>query len=483
MIDIIITNTKCKLLANPVVFEELREHFKIRAKGAFFSPAFKKRQWDGFVRYIDNNGFFEAGLLPKIRQHIKGKLGLKINYTDNRILTEPDETITELGGMTLRPYQLKAVESVFNNKIGKRWFPRCILKEATNGGKNIISAAVFSSMPEGSVFFFLIHSQLIYTQAIKEITELLGEHQVGMVDSKRFVLKQFNICMVQTLAVRLKDPKVQRALAKADGLIVDECHRAGSKQYASVLKYLYNCPIRIGVSGTPLDHKDKNINEKIESFFGPIIHTISNKDLVQQGYSTEPIIKILLGETKYPIGLGYAYEYTTVITDNRKRTKWIWKRVSKQIDKGRLPLLIFCKYIQHAENILALMPKELKAKLKVGVIHVKIKNRKQVLQDFKDGKLDILIATHIIKEGQNMPLIKYAMNAGGSDSAITIIQWLGRMLRKHTSKKKVYIDDIYDLGIYLKRHSKHRVKFYKEQGFRVLEIHKKTAKRKSIKIY
>lgn len=483
MIDIIITHTKCKLIADPLGFEEIRENFKIRAKGAFFSPAFKKRQWDGYIRYIDANGFFEAGLLPKIREYIKGKMGLKIRYSDNRELTEPDEVITELGDMTLRPYQLDAVQSVFSNKIGKRWFPRCILKEATNGGKNIISAAIFSSMPEGTVFFFLIHSQLIYTQALKELTELLGESQVGMVDSKRFVLKKFNICMVQTLSTRLKSPEVQRALAKADGLIVDECHRAGSKQYASVLKYLYNCPIRIGVSGTPLDHKDKNINEKIESFFGPIIHTISNLELVEQGYSTEPIIKIILGETKYPIGFGYAYEYDEVITSNKKRTKMVWKRVAKQIQKKRLPLLIFCKYIQHATNILKLMPKDLKESLRVGVIHVKIKNRKQILQDFKDGKLDILIATHIIKEGQNMPLIKYAINAGGSDSAITIIQWLGRMLRAHHSKKKVYIDDIYDLGIYLKRHSKHRVKFYKDQGFRVLEIHKKTAQRKSIKIY
>lgn len=483
MIDIIITNTKCKVICNPVEMDELREKFKIRAKGAFFSPAFKKRQWDGFVRYIDHNGFFEAGLLPKIRKFIKEEMGLKIQYSDNRTLTEPDETITELGGMTLRPYQLDAVASVFNNKIGKRWFPRCILKEATNGGKNIISAAIFSSMPEGSTFFFLIHSQLIYTQALKEMTELLGESQIGMVDSKRFILKKFNICMVQTLSVRLKDPTVQRALAKAEGLIVDECHRAGSKQYGSVLKYLYNCPIRIGVSGTPLDHKDKNINEKIESFFGPIIHTISNQELVEQGYSTEPIIKILLGETKYPIGFGYAHEYETVITGNKKRTKRIWKRVRKQIEKKRLPLLILCKFIQHAKNMLKLMPKDLRESLKVGVIHVKVKNRKAILQEFKDGKLDILIATHIIKEGQNMPLIKYAINTGGSDSAITIIQWLGRMLRKHHTKSKVYIDDIYDLGIYLKRHSKHRVKFYKDQGFRVLEIHKKTAKRKSIKIY
>ena len=42
--------------------------------------------------------------------------------------------------------------------------------------------------------------------------------------------------------------------------------------------------------------------------------------------------------------------------------------------------------------------------------------------------------------------------------------------------KKVYFEDFYDQGAYLLRHSKHRLSYYKREGFKVIELYKETRK-------
>ena len=75
----------------------------------------------------------------------------------------------------------------------------------------------------------------------------------------------------------------------------------------------------------------------------------------------------------------------------------------------------------------------------------------------------------IVKRGKNFPLIKYIQNASATDSNETVSQIMGRGERKHESKTKYYLDDFMDEGMYLKRHSKHRKKYYQAEGFTLIE--------------
>jgi superfamily II DNA or RNA helicase len=461
--------------------EKLREHFKIKKPGAFYSDAFRRRQWDGYIRYITPGGQFESGLLHDLVEHATKVLNKKVKLIDQRDMIFPDEEVTTIGDMDLRDYQGESSLSVVRNKVLKLYYPRGILKEATNAGKTLIAAGLHLSYPEDTKTVILVHRILLLNQLKKELRELLGNSEVGEVSSGVYNPKRVTICSVQTMAKNIGDIKIKRVLAQAQIAIVDECHRAASKQYGTVLKLLYNCPVRVGLSGTPLMHKDKTKNQLMINFFGPILHTTSNKTLVDRGFSTKPNINILLGETKLR-GDTYKEEYDLVITNNKRRNKRIWKRIRKKLEKGKYPMLIFCKFIDHAEKLLKMVPEDIKDKYSLGIIHVKKRDRSFTLEKFRKGKIDILIATNLIAEGQNLPLIKYGLNTGGGDSVIVLMQWFGRMLRTHKTKKSVDVEDFYDLGKYLKRHSKHRVKYYKAEGFEVKETYKIQAKKKSIKI-
>ena len=59
-----------------------------------------------------------------------------------------------------------------------------------------------------------------------------------------------------------------------------------------------------------------------------------------------------------------------------------------------------------------------------------------------------------------MPLIKCMINAASGDSQINALQLVGRSIRIHKSKKKVYYEDMWDIGYYLEKHSRHRINYY-----------------------
>ena len=52
-------------------------------------------------------------------------------------------------------------------------------------------------------------------------------------------------------------------------------------------------------------------------------------------------------------------------------------------------------------------------------------------------------------------------------SEIATLQALGRALRKHETKEKVFVYDFYDQEKYLKEHSEERRKHYETEGHEV----------------
>jgi superfamily II DNA or RNA helicase len=64
------------------------------------------------------------------------------------------------------------------------------------------------------------------------------------------------------------------------------------------------------------------------------------------------------------------------------------------------------------------------------------------------------------------------INASGFKAEEKTIQFLGRLVRLHKSKSKAYLDDIQYPGYYLGRHSRARIRSYKKQGYKVINVAK-----------
>lgn len=481
MIEIILQNNKSRLVGHRGQIMEIREELKIKAKGYFFNAAYRKRQWDGYVRYItEQTGMFSTGLLDQVIELLK-KYEYEYKITDKRELFKDLKLITELGDKTLMGHQLAGVKALLENKIDGVKFTRGILAEATNAGKSLMAAAIYASFAKKRIGLFLVNSKTLFEQAFDDLHAIFpGE--VGRVNDKYKEWKRINVCMVQSLGNQIKKSSDYRSkVAKVDILIADEADELiGRKDTKLIMATAYNCTVRVALSGTALKHKDPNKNQEQLAFFGPIVHSITNKELVDDGVSTPPNIKIFWGNREVREKGDYKLEYKDGVMKNKKRHKRIWRIAGWAIAKEKTPILILFKEHQHGDHMLKLCPKEILEENKIEIVNHKTPGRTQIFKDFNDGRIDILLSSMIIKRGKNLPLIKTLINAAGGDSESTILQILGRSLRSHKTKKSVDVIDFYDHGSYLQRHSKHRIRYYKQQQFEVKEIYKKKPLKKKL---
>lgn len=473
MITIEITNSKGKLIGDIKKLMQIQKAFKVKNPNAYFIRLRAKNvqpNWDGMIWYVTEANYFKIGLLPQVYKYITEVMKEKVEFIDHRLDFNIKPIIPKLvGENTTRDYQLEAISSVVNNKVGDINFPICAIDAATNAGKTTIMAGIYLAYKRNIPALVLLNDGDLFEQFKQEIPKLVGE-DFGYVRGKDAKWGKFTIGMVQTLSQKIDIYKDK--LSKYGILLVDEADLADNKTYKTVLQYCPNANVRVALSGSIFLSKlkkDFQKNQNLHSFFGETVFKITKKEMVDKGHSTNVVIRMFRGSTKPGIKGNFKAEYDRGITYNEDRAMESVNRMRYHIGRKHLPAVVVCQFHNHVELMYKVYQRELGKKYKIAFVHHKVKNRKEIFEDFRNGKVDILISSFIIKRGKNFPLVKYLQNAAGSDSHETILQIMGRLERKHESKNKSYMEDFYDEGVYLSRHSKHRFSYYKQTLFKVIK--------------
>jgi len=470
MVRIVMNNNNVfELEGNIKVLTKLYKAFKVKNPNAFFlrKAGVMPKGWDGHTDYISESGKFKAGLLQSV--YDKAIEFGKVEVIDNRRdFNVTPKLVKQIGNNKLRPIQIDSVLSVLNNKVGGVPHYLGTINAATNSGKTTMMAAIHLSFKCKIPTIVLLKDGDLFEQFKKELPELLPRSELGFVRGKEMNFQNFTVVMVQTLSPKVKEYVNQ--LSKFGICLVDEADEGDSKTFKNIMTKLYNCKVRVGLSGSIYMSKlkkDEMKNKNLESFFGKELIVITKKMNVELGYSTTVVVTLVPGSDKPGIK-GYPLEYETNITKNKKRAKIGAERLARAARFKRLPALVVYRFHEHGKLLLKVYRKRL-PKLRIELAHGETRDRKKILSDYRDGKIDVLISSFIVKRGKNFPLIRYIQNASATDSQETISQIMGRGERRHKSKKKYYLDDFMDEGIYLKRHSKHRKKYYQVEGFTVIE--------------
>ena len=477
MVTIAINNNKCKIECTAKLRLQLQKAFKIRHPNAFFirKGGYAQPGWDGKIDFITDAGYFKTGLLPQVCKWLD-ETKEEYTFEDHRLEFNVKPLVPKsIGDFTLvgdRRYQRQAIKSIIFNNIKGLVFNIGVINAATNAGKTTIMAGLYLSYHRKIPAIILLKDGDLFEQFKKEIPQLIGEEDFGYVRGKEAKWNNFTIAMVQTLSRDIK--KYKKELTRFGMVLVDEADEGESKSFRTILTNLYNTRIRVGLSGSIYMSKlakDKPKTQALKSFFGDQVFEITKKDMVASGHSTPVVVKIHKGSDYKPIPKDWQLEYDTNITNNIDRAKKGLKLLEFNAKLKRLPALVICRYHKHIELLYDLYNKKLGEKYRVEMVHggIHSKIRKELLEDFRVGKIDILISSFIIKRGKNHPLIRYIQNAAATDSQETISQIMGRGERTHESKKIYYLDDFFDKGSYLQRHSKHRVIYYQKEGFKVIK--------------
>lgn len=461
--------------------QKLYQEFSVRHPNAFYLRTRQRgmQNWDGKIHYINKHGEFKIGFLPAVYEKCI-EYGIKPKVVDMRKpLPKVKKVVTKIGKYKLRPEQEKAVKAIISNQVGNSLFQIGVLDYTVNAGKTLIMSSLYLSYKRQLKTLLITNDSDWLNQAREEFKQYLPGEDITFVQGKVLNWSNFTIGMVQSISRNMRF--YQQELSKIDMVLVDEADQGGSKQYQNVLTRLFNTRIRIGLSGTIYMSKlakDKVKNMNLECFFGKVIAEFKLKDSIKKGYSTKTIVKMVPSRPWYGNWesefVTYKDIYDDSITLNKYAKRMAYARLKWNINQGRYPALVVCKHIAHCENLYKFFKKKLGDAYNIAYVHVNThsKLRQQIMKDFREGKIDILVSTTIIARGKNFPKLRYLLNAASMLSNEKTIQFLGRLVRTDESKNKVYLDDLHYPGNYLSRHGRHRKQYYQKQELKVILLEK-----------
>jgi superfamily II DNA or RNA helicase len=464
----------------------LSEYLSVDVKGAHWArKANPGSKWSGIRYFINTDGFFATGFLPMVLKYMD-ELGVPhVDIEDTRtVIPEFYEDFESFIGKIkneetgviedwwLRDYQGALVHKV-DNYIEFRgrsfYFPRGIIDAATNAGKNSIMAAITKNVVNGKALM-LVHSTDIFKQAYKFFSQIF---YTGRIDAKHYEIGVFTIAMQKTLLARCtKSTNVRADLNKFNILFCDEAHNSGGADYSKLLTYV-NAPVRVFVSGSPLDSSNVINNMIIVGLSGPIIGKITKKELQDMGVSLKMIVHIMIcNEKRLVFDYGTAQDALIFYSKRRVENMILW--LSTRRDKFTL---VAFDIIAHGEFIYEsfLKAPELDG-LVIELVHGQDPLRAEKIAAFKRGDINILIGSTIMQEGLNIPIINCLIYAIAGMAKIPIKQFGGRIERNDGVNEYVETLDFYDVGKYVQTHARKRIQTYRAEGFEMVYHYEPTPK-------
>jgi superfamily II DNA or RNA helicase len=236
-----------------------------------------------------------------------------------------------------------------------------------------------------------------------------------------------------------------------DLVVIDECHHAGSPEYAAVIRPT-GCgtpdgPFLIGMTATPW----RPDGTSLEGIFGEPNAVIDIVEGLKRGWLSNVDYRMHVDNINWqelheihdltPRGLNrvlFIQEWDDGVV---RKLQEVWHEVSSP------RALVFCGTIDHAitmrdrVNALGFGRAEAIYSGTLGAPRISHAQRARILADFYDGIVQILCAVDILNEGIDLPDVNIVVFQRVTHSRRIFVQQLGRGLRVSEGKDKVIVLD------------------------------------------
>lgn len=469
------------------IFFELRDYFSFDAPGYQFNPKYRNGGWDGKIRLLGYDKLLPFGLSSFIEKFAQA----------NDYKYHIDELITEKDPITKKDFAdwVDGLDIYSGNeKIKPHWYQhdsvykgltdyRALLNLPTSAGKSLIQALLaryYIENFEGKVLILVPTTSLVL-QMIDDFVDYRLFPRNSMLGIKAGSQRDSDaLIYVSTWQTAVKQPK--EWFSQFGMFMNDECHLATGKSISSIINSLVNCKYKFGLTGTVKDGK-ANIMQYI-GLFGNIFRPVSTAQLMEEGQVTK--LKINTIFLRYSDEVSKAMKGKTyqeeikAITSGKKRNYKICDIALKLAQKDENVFLMF-KNTAHGK----LLYEYLKTKYdKVYYIsgEVKTDERDALKKMAEKEKGMIVVASYgVFSAGVSIKNLHHVIFAHPVKSKVTVLQSIGRVLRKHSSKVIATLWDICDdMGVkpksantkkkythmnYALKHALERINRYAEEQF------------------
>ncbi|WP_315344377.1 DUF3427 domain-containing protein [Leptotrichia wadei] len=290
-------------------------------------------------------------------------------------------------------------------------------------------------------FLFVAHREELLENAINVFSKILkiDKNEFGRIYGG---LKEIDKSIIFASIQSLRNCYNEFKPSFFDYVIVDEFHHSMSDSYLKTLSY-FNPKFLLGLTATPkrMDGKD--------------ILSLCDYNVVDEIGIKEALEEDLIVPFHYFGVNDYTINYDNIPYKNGKynekillenlllntRTDYIVEKINKfGFDGDELSAVAFCQNIEHA----FFMKEEFSKKdYKSAVItaNTSSNERSEILEKFKNKKIEILCVVDILNEGIDIPTINLLLFLRPTMSSTIFIQQIGRGLRKAKNKDFVTIID------------------------------------------
>ena len=461
------------VVAEPHVYYELADQFTFDVPGAKFSPAYKKRFWDGKIRLFNiQKQEIYVGLLDKIIQFCEDH-GYTYEFVESKYYGLPFEVnemiskegvkdyITGICKYKPRDYQIEGVYDALRHN-------RKLLISPTASGKSLMIYSIVRYFVEtGKNTLIVVPTTSLVEQMYKDFADYGWD--VGSFCHKIYAGKERETDSQVIITTWQSIYKLPRKYFERFSVVVgDEAHQFKSKSLVSIMSKLSDAKYRFGFTGT-LDGTQTH-KWVLEGLFGASYKIIKTDELMKKGHLAKLNINILLLKHSPNKFETFEEEIQYIIGHNR-RNNFI-KNLALDL-KGNT-LILYARVEGHGQPLFDLINNNKSDDRQVFFIHggVETENREKVREIAESENNAIIVASYgTFSTGINIKNLHNVIFASPSKSRIRNLQSIGRVLRKGDKKSKATLYDIADDISYKSRknytlnHLIERIKVYNQENF------------------
>lgn len=328
--------------------------------------------------------------------------------------------------MKLRDYQTDAIICL-NHRIGEGQ-KKIGLQLPTGTGKTLIAGEFLKPhLANGKRAVFIVPQVNLAEQTAESFAHL-GTPEIIQGTRKYSANNNLYVATIQSL--RKRDD-----IGKIDFLIWDEAHDGMTGKSIQQVMSIHNESTLIALTATMYDAEGKIYDEHFDS----VIRQHSIPWYIDHGYLCpikiySPVTPNLSGVKK--VGNDYNQkQLAEVMSESSLITKIADKTIDFVVGKKTF---VFGVTIKHAE-ILCDEYKSLG--IKAETYHSNTQDRPQLLQDFKDGKVEMLCSVMSLTKGVDVPAVDCLVVARPTQSASLWRQIVGRAMRPLKGKSYATVID------------------------------------------
>jgi len=460
------------LECEPHILYELQEAFSFDVEGASFSPAYRKKYWDGKIRLLSTHTkTLPAGLtyqLCKWLDRHEYSWDFKDNdyygtpyEMDERVFQEGVELfMNKISSVKPRGYQ---VDTVFH---ALKEYRKTILSP-TGSGKSLMIYTIARYLKSiDKRVLIVVPSKSLVEQMTKDFADYGWDtdENVHKIYQGHSLDTNKPVTISTWQSIYGLDKKWYRQF---DGVIGDECHNFKAKCLSAIMKKMPDAKWRYGFTGT-LD--GKSVHKLIlEGHFGPVYKTTTSSDLMEKGFLAKLQVEII--QLKHvPESFATYNDEIERIGLHDTRNRFICNLANDL--KGNV-LVLFSRVEGHGIPLAEIFKET--TDRPVHLIHgeVDVQTREKVRSVCEGSDNNIILGSYgTMSTGVNIKNLHHVIFASPSKSRIRVLQSIGRGLRKAKKKNNCMLYDIADdfrkphgKNNFTLNHLAERMKYYCDENF------------------